>query len=102
MMSKKLFILFISLSLIFTFALGYLGFKHKNNSLLEVMNNMTVMNWGLSFQEKEKPPVIDVNKEFLEQYDAYYLGDEENKKIYLTFDAGYENGNTEKILDILK
>ena len=102
MMSKKLSILFISLSLIFTFALGFLGFKHKNNSLLEVMNNMTVMNWGLSFQEEGKAPVIDVNKEFLEQYDAYYLGDEENKKIYLTFDAGYENGNTEKILDILK
>ena len=30
------------------------------------MNNMTVMNWGLSFQEEGKAPVIDVNKEFLE------------------------------------
>ncbi len=102
MMSKKVFILLISLSLIFIFTLGYLGFKHENNNLLEVMNNMTVMNWGLSFQEEGKPPVIDVNKEFLNEYNAYYLGDEENKKIYLTFDAGYENGNTEKILDVLK
>ena len=40
--------------------------------------------------------------EFLEKYNAYYLGDELNNKIYLTFDAGYENGNTEKILDILE
>ena len=102
MMSKKIFILFISLSLILTFTLGYLGFKYKKNSFLEVMNNMVVMNWGLSFQEEGKAPVIDVNKEFLEQYNAYCLGDEENKKLYLTFDAGYENGNTEKILDILK
>lgn len=101
-MSKKIFISFILLLLIFTFALGFLGLKHKNNSFLEVMNNMSVMNWGLSFQEDGKAPVIDVEEEFLNRYNAYYLGDEENNKIYLTFDAGYENGNTEKILDTLK
>ena len=28
--------------------------------------------------------------------------DSDTKKIYITFDAGYENGNIEKILDILK
>ena len=33
--------------------------------------------------------------------DAVYLGDEDQKRIYLTFDAGYENGATEKILDAL-
>ncbi len=38
---------------------------------------------------------------YIEQYDGYYLGNDE-KKIYLTFDAGYENGNVEKILDTLK
>ena len=27
---------------------------------------------------------------------------ENNKRVYLTFDAGYENGNIEKILDIMK
>ena len=63
---------------------------------------MSSNNWGLSFQEEGKSPVIDVDKEMLEQFNAYYLGDEENKKIYLTFDAGFENGNTEKILDALK
>ena len=30
------------------------------------------------------------------------MGDPGEKVIYLTFDAGYENGNTEKILDALK
>ena len=30
------------------------------------------------------------------------MGDPGEKKLYLTFDAGYENGCTEKILDILK
>ncbi len=34
--------------------------------------------------------------------DAAYLGDPSEKVIYLTFDAGYENGCTEQILDVLK
>ena len=38
----------------------------------------------------------------LKDFDAYYLGDTNKKVIYLTFDEGYENGYTEKILDILK
>lgn len=33
---------------------------------------------------------------------AYYLGNTDKKELYLTFDEGYENGYTEKILDILK
>lgn len=63
---------------------------------------MSSNNWGLSFQEEGKAPVIDGEKEKLQELDAYYLGNEEDKKIYLTFDAGFENGNTEKILDALK
>ena len=38
----------------------------------------------------------------LAKYDAHYLGDTAEKVIYLTFDAGYENGCTAKILDTLK
>lgn len=63
---------------------------------------MSSNSWGLSFQEEGKAPVIDVERKKLQESDAYYLGNEEEKKIYLTFDAGYENGNTEKILDALK
>ncbi len=39
---------------------------------------------------------------FLSTYNGYYLGKTNEKVIYLTFDEGYENGNTNKILDILK
>lgn len=35
------------------------------------------------------------------KYDAYYIGNK-TKTIYLTFDEGYENGYTAKILDTLK
>ena len=34
--------------------------------------------------------------------DAVYAGDPSQKVLYLTFDAGYENGRTEQILDVLK
>lgn len=47
----------------------------------------------------EEPPEI---KELLKKNDGYYLGDTSKKIIYLTFDEGYENGNTNTILKILK
>ncbi len=58
--------------------------------------------WGLGFSEKGKPPTGMASAEELSKYQAYYLGDTAQKKLYLTFDAGYENGNTEPILDALK
>ena len=62
----------------------------------------SAVNWGLSFPAEGQPPVGNAAAEELAQYDAYYLGDTAQKVIYLTFDCGYENGCTEKILDALK
>ena len=59
-------------------------------------------NWGLSFQDEGQPPVANATAEELKQYDAYYSGNTDEKVIYLTFDAGFENGNTPAILDALK
>ena len=60
-------------------------------------------NWGLSFQQEGAVPVGNATAEYLKQYDSYYIDEAAKKKrIYLTFDAGYENGYTEKILDVLK
>ena len=59
-------------------------------------------NWGLSFREDGKPPVADVSAKELEKWNAWYIKDTEDKVLYLTFDAGYENGNTPAILDALK
>lgn len=36
------------------------------------------------------------------EYGCLFIGESGEKKIYLTFDQGYENGYTEKILDTLK
>lgn len=59
-------------------------------------------NWGLSFKENGTPPDGNATADFLKQYDAYYIGNTEEKKVYLTFDAGYENGYMPQILDDLK
>ena len=59
-------------------------------------------NWGLSFQGEGEPPIANATMEELRKYDAYYAEDTEEKVLYLTFDAGYENGNTPVILDALK
>lgn len=51
-----------------------------------------------------KLPSIDQEgfKELLQKYGAIFMGDPEKKELYLTFDNGYENGYTARILDTLK
>ena len=58
--------------------------------------------WGLSFREEGEPPIGNADAASLRRYDAVYLGDTNDKVLYLTFDAGYENGCTAQILDTLK
>ena len=58
--------------------------------------------WGLSFRTEGTPPIGPASAAQLQKYDAVYLGNTEEKVLYLTFDAGYENGCTAKILDVLK
>ena len=58
--------------------------------------------WGLHFGTEGQPPQGTEDANRLRKLDAAYMGDTSQKVLYLTFDAGYENGNTEKILDILE
>lgn len=58
--------------------------------------------WGLSFRQEGDAPVGNADAAHLKKYDAAYLGNTREKVLYLTFDAGYENGCTGKILDVLK
>lgn len=58
--------------------------------------------WGLSFPTPGQTPVGNATADYLKEYDAYFVGSGEEKVIYLTFDAGYENGYTAQILDTLK
>ncbi|MCL2677661.1 MAG: polysaccharide deacetylase family protein [Clostridiales bacterium] len=58
--------------------------------------------WGLSFPQPGQKPHGNASASSLLAYDAWFVGSGEEKVIYLTFDAGYENGNTAPILDALK
>lgn len=65
----------------------------------------TAMNWYCARNKEHKQPTLDANMSFIEKYDGYYVdkkATDDNKVVYLTFDAGYENGNVEKILDTMK
>ena len=63
---------------------------------------LTTGSWGLSFRQEGAPPIGNAGKDQLRQYQAAYIGNTNKKVLYLTFDAGYENGCTAKILDTLK
>ena len=59
-------------------------------------------NWGLGFGQDGEKPTGNVSTEELKKYHAAYMDPTDEKVIYLTFDAGYENGNTPEILEALK
>ncbi len=61
-----------------------------------------VKGWGFVRKKGSAPDVPLSQQEELTKYGGYYLGNTENKEIYLTFDEGYENGYTAKILDVLQ
>ena len=67
-----------------------------------VEGSVETASWGLSFRQEGSAPVGSAGVDQLRQFDAAYLGDTRQTRLYLTFDAGYENGSTEKILDTLK
>lgn len=67
----------------------------------------TEVSWYFKKNSEHKQPQLDKELEFINKYSCYYLdakhGDDcAEKVIYLTFDAGYENGNIERILDVMK
>ncbi len=74
--------------------------KNRNDT---VQASSEITDWGLSFSNgKNKVPRGNVSQKELDKYGAFYCDDRDEKVIYLTFDAGYENGNAGKILDVLK
>ena len=91
MRKRDLLILILAIAVAVTVAISV--FSH---STLETGS------WGLSFRQEGAAPIGNAGVDQLKRYDAAYIGDTTQKVLYLTFDAGYENGCTEKILDTLK
>ncbi len=59
--------------------------------------------WGIKRAENHEQPDLGAeNKSLIDKYNGLAMGNKDSKKVYLTFDMGYEAGYTESILDTLK
>lgn len=81
--------------------------ENEENDKTEKIDAASLSNektaWWFKPNKTHTTPEINTKLKYnLEDYDAHYVGDTEKKVLYLTFDEGYENGFTPKILDILK
>ena len=74
---------------------------------LPISASSKAYSWYCNRNKEHRQPTLDSEMSFIEDYGGYYVDkrysdNSEKKVIYLTFDAGYENGNIERILDVLK
>ena len=93
--------------------------RHKFISILLFFLMMTVSlpalscsaagrGWYTPRAAEHRQPVFGADLRVVESYGGYYMDhrhtapDETDKVVYLTFDAGYENGNVARVLDALK
>ena len=77
-------------------------------SVLPIQAQAVRYQWYCKHVKGHVQPILDERLAFVEEHNAYYIdrrhteADSADKVIYLTFDAGYENGNIEKTLNILQ
>lgn len=90
---------------VFTFSVITSNNNFKENTVTtssEGLSNKKI-EWGIKRNENhEQPDLGSKNKSILDSYNGISMGNKESKKVYLTFDEGYEAGYTEKILEVLK
>ena len=71
-----------------------------------IENAKTAYNWYCNKSKNGEQPALPSEFGFIKKSDGYYIDEKasinDDKVIYLTFDCGYENGNVERILYILK
>lgn len=97
---KKSILILSVLVIAFFIGRGTAALKEQVMPASNVINNGE--NWGLGFGETGSQPSGTESPEVMKKYNAYFVGDSKKKVLYLTFDCGYENGNTPAILKALK
>ncbi|MBD8006671.1 delta-lactam-biosynthetic de-N-acetylase [Bacillus norwichensis] len=81
-------------------SLFFLFFFQANAA--ESISNSSI-HWGFKKgSDGKQAEAGEAYDNLLEKYGAFYKGNAKDKVLYLTFDNGYENGYTEKVLDVLK
>ena len=70
---------------------------------ISLITPVNAQGFGLGNTGNNRIPTIgQENEDLFKEHNVFYIGDTKTKDIYLTFDTGYENGYTPKILDTLK
>lgn len=97
-----------AITLIFALAAVFLAGRYTASGVKQWQSTYAIVpqadNWGLGFgaDGSGQQPTGNATADELKQYDTYFIGNAQEKNIYLTFDCGYENGNTTNILKALK
>jgi len=81
------------------------NFHMINKSKTQILNpdlSTKEYSWYFNPRNDGKQPCPIKEANFFKNYSSYYVGDPNEKIIYLSFDAGYENNTTENILNTLK
>lgn len=101
---KKAALLIILMTAAFLVGRGiaYVKYEKIDSRAIPASGSVSSENWGLGFGQEGTQPTGNASVDELKKYNAHYVGNNTEKVIYLTFDAGYENGNTQPILDALK
>jgi len=79
-----------------------LGVVKLNTAVLDKLDNKK-LGWWIELNKNHQPTTVPKDiKKMIDDHGGIYIGDTSKKVVYLTFDEGYENGYTPKILDTLK
>ena len=96
-------IIWIGILMILIFSASTLTTDKKTVETISTDISNRKIQWGIKRNDNhEQPDVGESNKKILEENNGICMGNTDSKKIYLTFDEGYEAGYTSKILETLK
>lgn len=95
--TKKIFITVI----IFVIGITIIELKNNKGIMPTSANVASLSNkkieWGIKRNDNhEQPDLGSLNKRIIDEAKGIAMGNKESKKVYLTFDEGYEAGYTEK------
>jgi len=102
LIKAALFVLLLTAAFLIGRGIAYVRYEKLNDWIVPASGSVSSQNWGLGFGQEGSQPTGNASPTELLKYNAHYVGDSAEKVIYLTFDAGFENGNTQPILDALK
>ena len=105
-MKKYSYMFAIVVIAIFTFSIISLNGEKQtiqtSASSLESLSSKKI-EWGIKRNDNhEQPDLGSLNKKIIDEAKGIAMGNKDSKRVYLTFDEGYEAGYTEKILEVLK